>query len=59
MTTNYYQQIILTATLLLLTAGQTVAKDKPWEHGKLQVSANQRFLQHEDGTPFFWLGETA
>ena len=32
---------------------------KPWDHGKLQVSDNQRFLQHADGTPFFWLGETA
>jgi hypothetical protein len=25
----------------------------------LKVSDNQRFLQHEDGTPFFWLGDTA
>jgi hypothetical protein len=28
-------------------------------HGRLQVSENQRFLQYEDGTPFFYLGETA
>ena len=32
---------------------------KPWTHGQLQVSDNQRFLQHADGTPFFLLGETA
>ena len=32
--------------------------EMPWRHGRLMVSANQRFLQHEDGTPFFWLGET-
>ena len=32
---------------------------KPWEHGRLRVSDNKRFLQHEDGEPFFWLGETA
>ena len=26
---------------------------------KVQVSDNRRFLIHEDGTPFFWLGDTA
>ena len=35
------------------------AKAMPWEHGRLQVSDNNRFLQHADGTPFFLLGETA
>ena len=33
--------------------------NKPWEHGRLKVSENKRFLVHEDGTPFFWLGNTA
>jgi hypothetical protein len=28
-------------------------------HGKLKVSENQRFLVFEDGTPFFYLGDTA
>lgn len=28
-------------------------------HGWLQVSGNQRFLVHEDGIPFFYLGDTA
>ncbi len=32
---------------------------KPWDNGKLKVSDNGRFLQHENGTPFFWTGETA
>ena len=27
--------------------------------GKLQVAANQRYLEHEDGTSFFYLGDTA
>ena len=27
--------------------------------GPLRVSDNNRFLVHEDGTPFFWLGDTA
>jgi hypothetical protein len=27
-------------------------------HGKLRVSANHHFLEYEDGSPFFWLGDT-
>jgi Protein of unknown function (DUF4038) len=30
----------------------------PWDRGRLQVSDNGRYLQHADGTPFFWLGDT-
>ncbi len=38
------------------TPGPSVDFNK---HGRLQVSANKRFLQHADGTPFFYLGDTA
>jgi hypothetical protein len=38
---------------------------KPYEgqnplytHGPLRVSANRRYLEHADGTAFFWLGDT-
>jgi len=31
---------------------------KPWDHGEVRASANGRFLEHEDGTPFFWVGDT-
>lgn len=31
----------------------------PWGNGKLRVNDNKRYLQHENGKPFFWLGETA
>jgi len=32
----------------------------PWDlHGKLQVSANGHYIEHADGTPFFWFGDTA
>lgn len=36
-------------------------KGKPvdFSHGKLKISENKRFLQHDDGTPFFYLGDTA
>ena len=30
-----------------------------WRHGRLKVSPNGHYLEHEDGTPFFWLGDTA
>lgn len=30
-----------------------------FKHGKLQVSPDGRYLQHADGTPFFYLGDTA
>ena len=30
----------------------------PWQHGKLQVSDNGHYIQHEDGNPFLWIGDT-
>ena len=30
-----------------------------WNKGRLQISDNQRFIQYENGEPFFLLGETA
>ncbi len=29
------------------------------KHGPIEVSANGRYLQHADGTPWFWLADTA
>jgi hypothetical protein len=34
-------------------------KSVDFGHGGLKVSANGRFLIHSDGTPFFYLGDTA
>jgi hypothetical protein len=28
------------------------------QHGMLRVSANKRYFEHADGTPFYWLGDT-
>jgi hypothetical protein len=28
------------------------------QHGGLRVSTDRRYLEHADGTPFFWLGDT-
>ena len=53
---------LLFATLVLTTLSAQEKKEKvehPWDNGKLKVSDNHRFLQFENGKPFFWLGETA
>lgn len=31
----------------------------PLSHGPLRVAADRRHLEHADGTPFFWLADTA
>lgn len=52
-------QVLVTMVLLTMaTALQAAAAEKPWQHGRLTVSENGRFLMHADGTPFFWQGET-
>lgn len=33
--------------------------DNPlFKHGPIRISENKRYLEHLDGTPFFWLGDT-
>lgn len=45
---------------LIPISNMHVAYAAPWnEHGRLKVSENKRFLQHQNGTPFFYLGDTA
>ena len=40
-------------------APQAATATTPWEeHGKLQVSANGRHLEHIDGTPMLWIADT-
>lgn len=41
-----------------LSAQKIAKSDLPWSNGKLVVSEEGRYLKHENGTPFFWLGET-
>jgi len=48
--------VILTA---LSVATPAPAKSGDSNRGRLNVSENERFLVHEDGTPFFYLGDTA
>ena len=53
------KQIVLFIFLLCSVCCNAATVQKPWSHGRLMVSDNYRFLMHQDGTPFFWLGETA
>ncbi|MDR1884331.1 MAG: glycoside hydrolase family 140 protein [Prevotella sp.] len=46
-------------TLSGIARNESKKPEMPWDNGKLKVSGNRRFLQHENGKPFFWLGETA
>jgi hypothetical protein len=50
--------LVLAGTLL---RAETPRAGVSWDlsHGPLKVSANNRYLVHQDGTPFFWLGDTA
>jgi hypothetical protein len=40
-------------------AYQKKEAQRPLDNGRLVVSQNCRFLQHENGEPFFWQGDTA
>ena len=41
------------------TATAAGKKSRFAEHGPVRVSADGRYFTHADGTPFFWLGDTA
>jgi len=51
------KKYILLAGLLALQ--ELAMSQKPFAHGPLKVSDNKRYLVHQDGTPFFYLGDTA
>lgn len=42
-----------------MNSEKTAPQDLPWRNGRLTVAENGRFLRHENGTPFFWQGDTA
>ena len=50
---------ILLLLLLVFYGSVQVFAQSPWQqHGKLEVSANRHYMQHTDGTPFLWIGDT-
>jgi hypothetical protein len=49
---------IRTASMLIALLALTGAARQATAPWPLAVSANHRFLQRADGTPFFWLADT-
>jgi hypothetical protein len=47
------------SAMALLGGVVMLAGPVDFRHDDLRVSANHRFLEHADGTPFFYLGDTA
>jgi hypothetical protein len=57
--------LVITSVFIFTFSNMLLAQEKTWQgpsadfsHGKLKVSENKRFLVFEDGTPFFYLGDT-
>ncbi|WP_229738622.1 glycoside hydrolase family 140 protein [Parapedobacter pyrenivorans] len=53
-TLRSYLMAFIAFTTTIAAYGQ-----QKWHHGRLQVTPDGHYLQYEDGTPFFWLGDTA
>ena len=51
--------LLLTALLFITGALFPACGQTSWHHGPLQLSRDKSGLQYSDGTPFFWLGDTA
>jgi len=48
-----------TVTMLFLLLMGFTMTGYAQDHGGLRVAANHRYLEYQDGTPFFYLGDTA
>ena len=48
---------VLLCALAILTPPDLDARQ--WDNGKLTVSADKHFIVHENGKPFYWIGNTA
>jgi hypothetical protein len=58
---NLFLSLIISCVAVSFASAQEMAWNGPsvdFKHGKLKVSDNKRFLVFEDGTPFFYLGDT-
>ncbi|MGD0577627.1 MAG: DUF4038 domain-containing protein, partial [Bryobacteraceae bacterium] len=51
--------LLKTTALALGLTMMLAAQSADFRHGDLKVSENRRFLVYADGTPFFYLGDTA
>jgi hypothetical protein len=51
--------ILLFSASAIPSSAQCARKVEALSHGELRVAPNGRYLQHRDGTPFFYLADTA
>ncbi|MGQ9620014.1 MAG: glycoside hydrolase family 140 protein [Bacteroidales bacterium] len=58
-------RIVFCLTFVLCFSSAITPQENPWKgqstdftHGRLKVSDNKRYVVFEDGTPFFYLGDT-
>jgi hypothetical protein len=58
MLSDFMKKVPFLLLLFLLVQCQLLAQPA-FTNGRLKVSDNKRYLVHQDGTPFFWLGDTA
>src|SRR4051812_8009662 len=56
---RYVRHLLAACALATALPAQPVAPSVDFRHGPLRVSADRRHLVHADGTPFFYLGDTA
>jgi hypothetical protein len=61
----YMKKLLGSLFLLISVSFLLHSQEHPWigasvdfSHGKLKISENRRFLVFEDGTPFYYLGDT-
>lgn len=45
--------------VLILVTSLVLQGQSKWQHGRIVVANDNHHLQYEDGTSFFWLGDTA
>lgn len=55
---NYLKTLMAAATIALSLTATAAGPAKPWDNGRLTVSADGCFLMHSNGRPFFWLADT-
>src|SRR5690242_21431870 len=53
-----YSMRFFTCLIIALLFSINATTQSLFTHGRLQVSKNGHYLQFQDGTPFFWLGDT-
>lgn len=55
---RFYRLLMFLCFIISCVTMEGKSRNLPWDNGKLMVSEENRYLKHENGMPFFWLGDT-